>query len=250
MTGLSRYRRVPLLACPAMRITGKFRTAGQASSGTRQLTYGLSGITILGNITNMDDHFEHRKLVKHYHDPGDSHELTFSCFDRRPLLTNDKWREMLAKSIDRAVENYHYRLTAFVFMPEHVHLLIYPLPEAGKIEALLNAIKRPFSYRVKQLLLEANNPLLDQLTIRQRPGVTTFRFWQEGPGYDRNITKVSTMLSSIDYLHNNPIRRGLVKLAIDWKWSSARYYMIDPPQQYPTLPQVHSLPAEWLDEAG
>jgi hypothetical protein len=31
--------------------------------------------------------------------------------------------------------------------------------------------------------------LLERLTVRQRPGVATFRFWQEGPGYDRNLTK-------------------------------------------------------------
>jgi putative transposase len=198
----------------------------------------------------MDEPIVYRKRVKHYHDLGDSHELTFSCFHRQPLLTNDKWREMLAESIDRAMENHCYRLTAFVFMPEHVHLLIYPLSEAGTIDALLKAIKRPLSYRVKKSLEESASPLLDRLTVRQRPGVTTFRFWQEGPGYDRNITKVSTMLSSIDYLHNNPIRRGLVKSATDWKWSSARYYMVDPPWQYPMLPRIHSLPAEWLDETN
>jgi hypothetical protein len=28
----------------------------------------------------------HRKLVKHYHEPGDLHELTFSYYKRQPLL--------------------------------------------------------------------------------------------------------------------------------------------------------------------
>ena len=154
---------------------------------------------------------------------------------------------MLAESIDRAMEGHRYRLSAFVFMPEHVHLMVYPLADAGTIDALLKAIKRPFSYRIKQLLIQSGSRLLERLTIRQRPGVTTFRYWQEGPGYDRNFTKCSTVLTAIDYLHNNPVRRGLVQGALDWKWSSARYYLLDPPQQYPHLPTVHSLPAEWLD---
>jgi putative transposase len=88
----------------------------------------------------MDGHAPHRKRFRHYHDPGHVHELTFSCFHRWPLLTNDVWREMLAESINRATERHRYRLTAFVFMPEHVHLLVYPLDEAGKIDSLLNAI--------------------------------------------------------------------------------------------------------------
>ena len=195
----------------------------------------------------MDQPPGHRKRVRHYHDPGHIHELTFSCFQRRPLLTNDAWREMLAESINRAMEGHRYRLTTFVFMPEHIHLIVYPLPDAGAIDALLKAIKRPFSYRIKQLLIQSGSRLLERLTIRQRPGVTTFHYWQEGPGYDRNFTKCSTVLTAIDYLHNNPVRKGLVQGALDWKWSSARYYLLDPPQQYPHLPTVHSLPAEWLD---
>jgi putative transposase len=42
----------------------------------------------------------HRKRVKHYHDPGHVHELTFSCYHRWPLLTNDAWRKILAENID------------------------------------------------------------------------------------------------------------------------------------------------------
>ena len=155
---------------------------------------------------------------------------------------------MLAESIDRAMKAHGYRLTAFMFMPEHVHLLVYPLLDAGGVEALLKAIKRPFSYRIKQLLEKTGRPLLAQLTIRQRPGVTTFRFWQEGPGYDRNIIRASTARSCIDYLHENPRRRGLVSRALDWRWSSVRYYSIDPPQQYPRLPRISPLPVEWLDQ--
>ena len=182
--------------------------------------------------------------------PGHVHELTFSCYQRQPLLSDDVWRGMLAESINRAMEGHRYRLTAFVFMPEHVHLMVYPLPEADTIAALLRAVKRPFSYRVKQLLTESASQLIERLTMRQRPGVTTFRYWQEGPGYDRNLTKLSTVLAAIDYLHQNPVRRGVVKTAADWKWSSARYYLIDPPRQYPGLPILHSLPAEWLNESG
>ena len=196
----------------------------------------------------MDGHAPHRKRVRHYHDPGHVHELTFSCFHRWPSLTNDAWREMLAESINRATERHRYRLTAFVFMPEHVHLLVYPLDEAGKIDSLLNAIKRPFSYRIKQVLLGSRSPLLQRLTVRQRPGVTTFRYWQEGPGYDRNLSKPATVLAAIDYLHHNPVRRGLVKGAADWKWSSARFYLVDPPQQHAGLPVIYRLPAEWLNE--
>jgi putative transposase len=215
----------------------------------------------------------HRKLVKHYEDPGHVRELTFSCYERMPLLTNDTWREMFSRAIDNAGERHHWRLTAFVYMPEHVHLLWFPLEDASGIDHLLKAIKRPYSYRIKQILeqngsvpgatadLRTDAPaglptgataglpssareLLSRLTIRQRPGVTTFRYWQEGPGYDRNLDNEQSVLAAIDYIHENPLRRKLCKSICDWKWSSARWYadLTDDP----SLPRLTPLPPHFF----
>jgi putative transposase len=131
-------------------------------------------------------------------------------------------------------------------MPEHVHLIVYPLPESDRIHRLLTAIKRPFSYRIKQLLLETNRPLLGSLTIRQRPGVSVFRFWQEGPGYDRNLETVRAVEAAIDYLHMNPVRRGLTALPVDWTWSSAKWYAEAGPEGA-GVPRLYRFPGEWLD---
>jgi putative transposase len=188
---------------------------------------------------------DHRKLVKHYDDPSHLRALTFSCYDRRPLLTNDVWREMLSRSMDAANQRHDWRLTAFVFMPEHVHLLVFPLPGAPRIEHLLKAIKRPYSYRIKELLEQHKSPLLNQLTIQQRPGIETFRYWQEGPGYDRNLDTQDAVLATIDYLHHNPVRRKLTKHASDWRWSSARYYETGH-QNDPALPKLTPIPPEWF----
>jgi putative transposase len=51
-----------------------------------------------------------------------------------------------------------------------------------------------------------------------------FCFWQAGGGYDRNIKTPGTLNKMIDYIHHNPVRRGLVERAVDWKWSSAGWY--------------------------
>jgi hypothetical protein len=40
---------------------------------------------------------------------------------------------------------------------------------------------------------------------------------------DRNLDHAETVLAAIDYLHRNPVRRGLVERAVDWQWSSARW---------------------------
>ena len=121
-------------------------------------------------------------------------------------------------------------------------MLFFPLPGASGIEHLLKAMKRPYSYRIKRQLASHNSSLLAKLTIRQRPGVETFRFWQEGPGYDRNLTTEKTIYAAIDYLHGNPVRRGLSRRATDWRWSSARWYASEGQAVDAALPRLTSLP--------
>ena len=190
----------------------------------------------------------HRKRIKHYHEPGHLHEFTFSCYRRKPLLTNDSWREKLSRSLDEAGESEQVELVAFVFMPEHVHLLVNPRASQPKFGTYLAKIKQPFSKQIKDVLETSCSRLLRQLTVRERPGKTCFRFWQEGAGFDRNFYGKQAILAAIDYIHHNPVRRGLCERAIDWKWSSARYYLLEPPrQQLLELPYIHGLPPDALD---
>jgi putative transposase len=168
-----------------------------------------------------------RKTVKRFHDPGDYHELTFSCYRRIPLLTNDEWRHLLAESLDHAIHGQSCRLIAYVFMPEHVHILIQPTSHDLRVDLLLKALKAPFSRRIKRLLEAAGSPLLERLTVLERPGNHCFRFWQEGGGYDRNLRAVKAVEAAIAYIHENPVRRQLCERAADWRWSSARHYAHD-----------------------
>jgi REP-associated tyrosine transposase len=185
------------------------------------------------------------KTIKHFHEPGDLHEFTFSCYRRLKLLTNDAWRGYLARTIDEAGQRCRLDLVAFVFMPEHVHLLTFPQGEKPAIADCLLTLKRSVSVAVKQDLVRANSPLLARLTVRERPGKTAFRFWQEGPGYDRNLQHPASVQASIEYIHMNPVKRRLVSDARRWKWSSARYYYSDGREHDPDLPRITPMPAEF-----
>jgi putative transposase len=185
-------------------------------------------------------HSRHRKTVRHYHEPGHLHELTFSCYRRLPLLTNDSWQFELARSIDRAGEAAQIDLLAFVFMPEHVHLLVQSQVPTAAISSYLAKIKRPFSTWVKGKL-RPESPLMERLVVRERPGKVAFRFWQEGPGFDRNLFSAIAIRASIEYIHNNPVKRGLCRAPTDWKWSSARHYLLTSPS-HADLPAIGTLP--------
>ncbi|QDT44853.1 Transposase IS200 like protein [Gimesia alba] len=157
---------------------------------------------------------------------------------------------MLCEAIDRALTRYEFHLIAFVIMPEHLHLLVYPTTHESKIDRFLAAIKRPFSYRIKELLREQQHPLLKDLTIRTRPGKTAFRFWLEGPGFDRNFFSEQAVEAAVNYLHLNPVKRKLVSEVKDWKWSSARWYESNGEIIDSDLPTIHGLPWEFFHQTN
>ena len=186
----------------------------------------------------------HRKTIRHFHEPGDVHELTFSCYRRLPILTNNAWRAKLSAAIDEACRSVGCHLAAFVYMPEHVHLLVWEIQAKEDVSRLLGAIKRPVAAHVHADLLRTQSRLITRLTTAAR-GRTVFRYWQKGPGFDRNLFTAAAVQASIDYIHNNPVARGLCRKARDWRWSSARFYESDGSLVDPLLPLVTPLPAEF-----
>ena len=65
-------------------------------------------------------------------------------------------------------------------------------------------------------------PALASLLDVQPNGRRAYRFWQRGGGYDRNIFTAVEAHEKLAYMHNNPVRKGLVEVAADWPWSSCR----------------------------
>jgi len=99
-------------------------------------TAGLPSSVQLGEFSN-----DTQKDDSHYEDVVTVHELAFSCYRQVPLLTNDVWRQMLSESITRATDRHGFQLIAFVYMPEHVHLLVLPTRQKSSISSLLKAFR-------------------------------------------------------------------------------------------------------------
>jgi putative transposase len=192
----------------------------------------------------------HRKRLRRYHEAGDVHEFTFSTFLRLPILTNDGWRTNLSRAIDKAGEECRVDLIAFVYMPEHVHLLVFPHGTKKDLSNYLAALKRPVAVAVKADLQKHNSPLMKKLTVQERPGKEVFRFWQEGAGYDRNLNTLASITAAIDYIHLNPVRRGLVSRMDAWRWSSARFYLSEGKTIDEALPRLTPLSAEYWQALG
>ena len=163
----------------------------------------------------------HRKLCKRWDEPWDVHCLTFSCFNRQPFFKKDQPCLWFLDSLDRARTRHPFDLWAYVIMPEHVHLLIWP-HEGTRISPILKSLKLPVAQRAIRWLTKQAPQFLDRLRDVQPNGDFAYRFWQRGGGYDRNMRSVRDVHEKLDYIHGNPVRRKLVAMPEDWQWSSAR----------------------------
>ena len=86
----------------------------------------------------MSTKFKH---CKRYNDPGHAHELTFSCFKHQQFLLGDHARQWLANAINLARNRYAIHIWAYVIMPEHAHLLIWPTEPKYSVSKVLATIK-------------------------------------------------------------------------------------------------------------
>ena len=133
----------------------------------------------------------------------------------------------MADAINAASEKRIFHVWAWVFMPEHVHLLIMPTIEYYEISSILGSIKLSVSRRIiSKARKEKANFLLKMATNEKgKP----YRFWMPGGGYDRNMNSDKAIRNSVEYIHNNPVRRGLTANAVEWDWSSAWEWELDIP---------------------
>ena len=95
----------------------------------------------------------------------------------------------------------HYALHAFVVMPEHFHVLITPAKEVT-LERAVQFIKGGSAHRIR----EERNMM--------------FPVWQRGFS-DHRVRDYGDYEAHVRYIEQNPVKRGLVEFANDYKWSSA-----------------------------
>ncbi len=126
------------------------------------------------------------------------------------FLSKDRSRQWVIDAISKARERHCFHLWAYVVMPEHVHILLWPSLPTYSISQILTTIKQSVSKRSLLYVRQYAPGFLKQMEDRQPNGTLHYRFWQRGGGYDRNLTEPTTIWFEIDYIHNNPSRHEAV----------------------------------------
>lgn len=157
--------------------------------------------------------------MQRWEKPGDVRFVTFSCQRRLPLLMEPLVADLLLSTLGSARAARGFELFAYVVMPEHVHLLLRPAA-GDTVAAILKSVKLGVAQSVLAGWKKRGDPWLTEIATANGP-----RFWQKGGGFDRNVRSMTELTGEVLYTHQNPVERGLVGSATQWRWSSVHRWL-------------------------
>ncbi|HEY4760068.1 MAG TPA: transposase [Thermoguttaceae bacterium] len=158
-----------------------------------------------------------------------AHYVTFSCYRRRWLLDNQQAKRLVLGTLNSQLAARKAKCIGFVVMPDHVHAIIwFPMP--GQLSLFMQQWKRLSSHSIRGLV-HKKLPCYAKTIGKEDP------FWQ-AKYYSFNLYNEDKVREKLTYMHENPVRAGLVGKPCDWPWSSARYY-----EQGRSL----GVPVNWID---
>jgi len=163
----------------------------------------------LGNNRGMSD----RRRI--FDDQLYCHFVTFSCDGRRNLLDPDPPKRLLLGIVAQQLQRHNATCAGFVIMPNHVHVLLR-FSEPGQLSLFMQQWKRLASHAIRNWYREEGRVYL------QKVG-STERIWTP-KYYSFEVDSEDKLEEKLTYMHLNPVRAGLVLKAVDWRWSSARWY--------------------------
>jgi putative transposase len=132
--------------------------------------------------------------------PPGTYFATFSTWQRRKLFVVEPYAGLFLKTLYGYRKQGKFLLHAFVLMPEHVHLLLTPAPDIT-LEHAIQLIKGGYSHA---------------FGVEFRKG----EVWQRG-FTDHRIRDAEDFGNHHDYIHQNPVKRGLAGEPRDYRYCSA-----------------------------
>ena len=160
------------------------------------------------------------------YDTAFPHFLTCTTVDWVPIFTRPETVQIVIDSWIYLSENDGLDLFGYVILDNHLHFL-------AASSDLANSVKRFKSFTARKiidLLTEQNiQQILGRLQLsKKRHKVDQdYQLWQEG-SHPQMIQNDEMMRQKIEYIHNNPVKRGYVDDPLHWRYSSARNYAGQP----------------------
>ena len=152
------------------------------------------------------------------------HFVTFTVEQWIDVFTRKEYADIIIASIQYCQAQKGLLVYGWVLMSNHMHLIIC-CNEENKLSDIIRDFKK---FTAKKIVATIQtNPkesrkrwLLWLFRQKTSNGEIAISFWKDG-AHAEEIFSDKFFFQKLDYIHNNPVAKGYVRLAEDWLWSSA-----------------------------
>jgi REP element-mobilizing transposase RayT len=172
-------------------------------------------------------------------DQNAPHFLTFQIVDWIDIFTRKIFKDIIIDCFIYAIEHKGFELFAYVIMSNHVHLIAHS--SNGRLSETVRDIKKFTSKRIIETIEnipESRKKWMLNLFKINASHHKSNKYYQVWTHENHAVSLYSTKFikEKIDYIHNNPVRAGIVEKPEDYLYSSARNYAsLEAPIDIPLL---------------
>lgn len=151
------------------------------------------------------------------------HFLTCTVVDWINVFNNPELAQIILNSLDFLQRQQRLTLHGYVIMENHLHLIASAPNLSKEVANFKSFTARSIIDWLKQ---GQSTYLLEQFRFHKQPHKTTqtYQLWQEG-SHPQAIANEAMLVQKLEYIHNNPVRRGYVDDPAHWRYSSYRNYV-------------------------
>ncbi|HNP53222.1 MAG TPA: transposase [Ferruginibacter sp.] len=156
------------------------------------------------------------------------HFVTFTVIGWIDVFSRERYKEIFLESLQYCMDNKGLKLHAWVVMTNHVHLIISS--KSDKLEHIVRDIKK---FTSKQIVKAIEENLQEsrrawmlsilRFTGKQNNNNKDYQFWQQDY-HPIELNSKEKLQQRLNYLHENPMKSGLVWEPWHYKYSSAIDY--------------------------
>jgi REP element-mobilizing transposase RayT len=152
-----------------------------------------------------------------------AHFITSTIVEWLPVFNTEGCCDIIIRSLDYCRERKGLKIYAWVIMDNHFHAMLSGPDLSRTITDLKKFTAREI---LEQLKVEGREWLLNQLAYYRaaHKRASVHQIWQEGV-HPQSIASDAIMLQKLEYLHSNPVKRGLVASPEHWRYSSAHEWL-------------------------
>lgn len=150
------------------------------------------------------------------------HFLTCTVLNWMPLFTRPQTSDIILEALRHRQEKDEWKIYGYVILENHMHMIVQTVNLSSELPRFKSFTARKLIDHLKERRTEH---LLQQLAFfrKKHKQDRDYQLWEEG-SHPQLIDNEEIMRQKLEYIHQNPVKRGYVDKAEHWRYSSARNY--------------------------